>query len=81
MPHVPREKRRDRKEVVAMIDWDSDSWGGTVHLAANGSWGATSTAKTRAEAATKQSRIVKPTKTRPVVEIDTRTPSGRVLPY
>jgi hypothetical protein len=21
-----------------MIDWDSESWGGRVHLAANGSW-------------------------------------------
>jgi len=21
-----------------MIDWDSDNWGGKVHLAANGSW-------------------------------------------
>ena len=21
-----------------MIDWESDTWGGTVHLAANGSW-------------------------------------------
>lgn len=21
-----------------MIDWDSDSWGNGVHLAANGSW-------------------------------------------
>lgn len=21
-----------------MVDWDSDNWGGTVHLAANGSW-------------------------------------------
>lgn len=21
-----------------MIDWNSDSWGGTVHLASNGSW-------------------------------------------
>ena len=26
------------KDVVTMIDWESDSWGGTVHLAANGSW-------------------------------------------
>ena len=21
-----------------MIDWNSETWGGTVHLAANGSW-------------------------------------------
>jgi hypothetical protein len=21
-----------------MIDWDSDDWGGRVHLASNGSW-------------------------------------------
>lgn len=21
-----------------MIDWDSDRWGGQVHLASNGSW-------------------------------------------
>ena len=21
-----------------MVDWDSETWGGTVHLAANGSW-------------------------------------------
>jgi hypothetical protein len=21
-----------------MIDWSSETWGGTVHLAANGSW-------------------------------------------
>ena len=21
-----------------MIDWDSDSWGGRVHLASDGSW-------------------------------------------
>jgi hypothetical protein len=21
-----------------MIDWDSDTWGGTVHLASDGSW-------------------------------------------
>jgi len=21
-----------------MVDWDSDDWGGAVHLAANGSW-------------------------------------------
>lgn len=21
-----------------MIDWESETWGGTVHLAANGSW-------------------------------------------
>ena len=21
-----------------MVDWDSDDWGNTVHLAANGSW-------------------------------------------
>ena len=26
------------KEVVRMVDWDSESWGGTVHLAADGSW-------------------------------------------
>lgn len=28
----------DGRDVVTMIDWESDSWGGTVHLAANGSW-------------------------------------------
>jgi hypothetical protein len=28
----------DRKDVETMIDWESDTWGGTVHLAANGSW-------------------------------------------
>lgn len=21
-----------------MIDWDTESWGGTVHIGANGSW-------------------------------------------
>jgi hypothetical protein len=21
-----------------MVDWESDTWGGTVHLADNGSW-------------------------------------------
>jgi hypothetical protein len=26
------------KDVETMIDWESDTWGGTVHLAANGSW-------------------------------------------
>ena len=26
------------KEVNTMIDWDSDTWGGGVHYAANGSW-------------------------------------------
>jgi hypothetical protein len=24
--------------METMIDWESDTWGGTVHLAANGSW-------------------------------------------
>ncbi|MGY2873136.1 hypothetical protein ACVW00_000326 [Marmoricola sp. URHA0025 HA25] len=28
----------DRKGVETMIDWESATWGGTVHLAANGSW-------------------------------------------
>jgi hypothetical protein len=26
------------QEVVTMIDWDSDTWGGAVHLASDGSW-------------------------------------------
>jgi len=26
------------RQVVTMIDWDSEDWGGAVHLAANGSW-------------------------------------------
>lgn len=21
-----------------MVDWDAENWGGTIHLAANGSW-------------------------------------------
>ncbi len=29
---------RHRRNVVTMIDWDSENWGGSVHLAANGSW-------------------------------------------
>ncbi|HEX2892900.1 MAG TPA: hypothetical protein VHO29_02735 [Marmoricola sp.] len=28
----------ERRDVVTMIDWDSETWGGTVHLAADGSW-------------------------------------------
>ena len=31
-------RERLRRNVVTMVDWDSQSWGGTVHLAANGSW-------------------------------------------
>jgi hypothetical protein len=26
------------KEVDTMIDWNSEDWGGHVHLASNGSW-------------------------------------------
>jgi hypothetical protein len=45
-PDVLRSTRADSEEhetqrgrkVVTMIDWDSENWGGTVHLAANGSW-------------------------------------------
>jgi len=28
----------DGREVLTMIDWDSDTWGGGVHYAADGSW-------------------------------------------
>jgi hypothetical protein len=28
----------DAWEVVTMIEWGSDSWGGNVHYAENGSW-------------------------------------------
>lgn len=27
-----------REEVFTMIDWESDSWGGNIHFASNGSW-------------------------------------------
>lgn len=30
--------RFGRTRGETMIDWDSDTWGGTVHLASNGSW-------------------------------------------
>jgi hypothetical protein len=30
--------RNAEGNVVTMIDWDSEDWGGAVHLAANGSW-------------------------------------------
>jgi hypothetical protein len=33
-----RSTKRNGRKVVTMIDWDSENWGGTVHLAANGSW-------------------------------------------
>ena len=26
------------QDVVTMINWESETWGGTVHLASNGSW-------------------------------------------
>lgn len=31
-------RSEDGRDVVTMVDWDSDTWGGTVHLAENGSW-------------------------------------------
>jgi hypothetical protein len=33
-----RTRKGPGKDVETMIDWESDTWGGTVHLAANGSW-------------------------------------------
>jgi hypothetical protein len=27
-----------REEVMTMINWDSDNWGGRVHYASDGSW-------------------------------------------
>jgi hypothetical protein len=29
---------RDWREVFTMIEWGSDTWGGNVHYASNGSW-------------------------------------------
>ncbi len=31
-------QHRQRRDVIAMIEWGSENWGGNVHYASNGSW-------------------------------------------